>query len=416
MSKDNIGSLPDVIRVPLHKLWADAGYLVGRARDGDVDLAVHRIKALCDEVERATLAALSASQAEQGQAPAFQQRMREWVVACFGEKIADDRAERNHRFLEESLELVQSLGCSASEAHQLVDYTFGRPAGEPRQEVGGVVTTLSALCSANGFDMNEAAEAELARIWTKVEQIRAKQAAKPKHSPLPAAFAAAPQAPRLCMNCTADGKCMKRQALCAFTGAAEPQAPQPRLTVRLQSFPESNGKRNWTAMLVRVDPWSGLIGNCGGITIDRGECWNRVAYEAERAKLLIGERDTEPDILDYGDDITTPDQWAGEVRGGRPVRDRKASPKPPAEQPVEPLLFRDLALELGVSVATLTQTVARRGLGNFSVNMAVPVAVAKAARDPAFGLMRDAATPVPAAQQESQEPAKPLTEAQAIAL
>lgn len=45
--------LPDEIRIPLHKLWADAGYLVGRARAGDVDLAVHRIKALCDEVERA---------------------------------------------------------------------------------------------------------------------------------------------------------------------------------------------------------------------------------------------------------------------------------------------------------------------------------------------------------------------------
>ena len=95
---------------------------------------------------------------------------------------------------------------------------------------------------------------------------------------------------------------------------------QPRLTVRLQSFPESNGKRNWTAMLVRVDPWDGLIGNCGGVTVAHGELWNRVAYEAERTKLLIGERDTEPHILDYGDDIKTPDEWAGEVRGGTPLR------------------------------------------------------------------------------------------------
>ena len=93
---------------------------------------------------------------------------------------------------------------------------------------------------------------------------------------------------------------------------------QPQLTVRLCSFPESNGKRNWTALLVRADSnWDGLIGNCGGITIARGELWNRVAYEAERAKLLIGERDTEPHILDYGDDIQTPEEWAGEVRGGR---------------------------------------------------------------------------------------------------
>ena len=114
---------------------------------------------------------------------------------------------------------------------------------------------------------------------------------------------------------------MNEQTTPAGDGPAErPVGQQPRLTVKVLSFPESNGKRNWTALLVRVDAWGGLIGNCGGITIDRGECWNRVAYEAERAKLLIGERDTEPDIMDYGDDIHTPEEWAGEVRGGRPVR------------------------------------------------------------------------------------------------
>lgn len=90
---------------------------------------------------------------------------------------------------------------------------------------------------------------------------------------------------------------------------------QPRLKVRLQSFPESNGKRNWTAILGREGKWGGLVGSCGGITIERGELWNRVAYEAERARFLLGERDTEPFILDYGDDIETPEEWAGEVIG-----------------------------------------------------------------------------------------------------
>ena len=36
-----------------------------------------------------------------------------------------------------------------------------------------------------------AADAELVRVWTKVEAIRAKQAAKPKHSPLPGPSVAA---------------------------------------------------------------------------------------------------------------------------------------------------------------------------------------------------------------------------------
>ncbi len=90
--------------------------------------------------------------------------------------------------------------------------------------------------------------------------------------------------------------------------------PQPKrepLTVRLISFPESNGKTNWTAMFVRAQPWDGLMNNAGGITIDRGECWNRVAYSAERARFLLGERATEPSIMDYCKDIRTPEEWDG---------------------------------------------------------------------------------------------------------
>lgn len=116
----------------------------------------------------------------------FQDRVMPWLQACFGQEIANDKTERNHRFLEESLELVQATGCTQSEAHQLVDYVFGRPVGEPVQEVGGVMVTLAALCLAQKMDMYDAGETELKRIWTKVEQIRAKQAAKPRHSPLPA--------------------------------------------------------------------------------------------------------------------------------------------------------------------------------------------------------------------------------------
>lgn len=118
----------------------------------------------------------------------FQARVKPWMLACFGEVIAADRQERNHRFLEEALELVQSNQCTAIEAHQLVDYVYGRPVGDPAQEVGGVMITLAALCLASGLDMHAAGETELARIWTKVEQIRAKQAAKPAMSPLPGAY------------------------------------------------------------------------------------------------------------------------------------------------------------------------------------------------------------------------------------
>lgn len=114
----------------------------------------------------------------------FQSRVAPWMKACFGPTISKDAMERNHRFFEESAELVQANGMTRSEAHQLVDYTFDRPVGELKQEVGGVIVTLAALCLASDVDMHQAGETELDRIWTKVEQIRSKQAAKPKHLPI----------------------------------------------------------------------------------------------------------------------------------------------------------------------------------------------------------------------------------------
>lgn len=116
----------------------------------------------------------------------YQKRVDDWMQHCFGSTISADKTERNHRFLEEALELVQAGGCTPSEAHQLVDYVFGRPVGELGQEVGGSIVTLVALCTAHGVSLEEEGERELSRIWTKSEAIRAKQAAKPKHSPLPA--------------------------------------------------------------------------------------------------------------------------------------------------------------------------------------------------------------------------------------
>jgi hypothetical protein len=161
-------------------------------------------------IEDHALAAFPAPDAEP-----FQARVQPWLMECFGPMIAGDREERNHRFLEEALELVQACSCTASEAHQLVDYVYGRPVGELHQEVGGVMVTLAALCLANDADMHAAGWVELDRIWGKVETIRAKQAAKPKHSPLAAAPASPPSAP-------AD---QMREALARIAG----QKPRPEL-------------------------------------------------------------------------------------------------------------------------------------------------------------------------------------------
>lgn len=74
-------------------------------------------------------------------------------------------------------------------------------------------------------------------------------------------------------------------------GAADASA----LTVWSGPMPESNGKSNFTAILHRGDL-------CKGHTIDRSEYPDRVRYEADRVRWLIGEIDKEPWILDYDAD------------------------------------------------------------------------------------------------------------------
>lgn len=128
-------------------------------------------EAMCIECDRTT-----------GQ---FQSRVADWTRACFGDEISADRLERGDRFLEETLELLQSGGYPMDRVGQLANYVWSRPAGEPAQEVGGVLLTLAAYCNAHDLDMQAAGETELSRVWGKVEAIRAKQAAKPVGSALP---------------------------------------------------------------------------------------------------------------------------------------------------------------------------------------------------------------------------------------
>lgn len=136
-------------------------------------------------LSRTAAPALAQAVLEKGEA--FQPRVLPWLIECFGAEIASDRVERCDRFIEEALELAQSLDWTADRAHALVDYVFGRPKGEPHQEVGGVMVTLAALCQAVDLDMHKAGDDELARIMQPeiVTTIRAKQAAKPTGSALP---------------------------------------------------------------------------------------------------------------------------------------------------------------------------------------------------------------------------------------
>ena len=124
-----------------------------------------------------------------GGAESFQDRVSAWMLECFTESIADDIQERGDRLIEEALELVQAHGYDRNRVAALTDYVFNRPAGEPTQEVGGVMVTLAAYCRAAKLNMHDAGETELARILRPeiIAKIRAKQAAKPTGSALPIA-------------------------------------------------------------------------------------------------------------------------------------------------------------------------------------------------------------------------------------
>lgn len=71
----------------------------------------------------------------------------EWVTRAFGTTCAANLRERVARVLEEAMELAQAEGLSLPEALTLATYVFGRPLGEPDQEVGGVMVTLLAYAA-----------------------------------------------------------------------------------------------------------------------------------------------------------------------------------------------------------------------------------------------------------------------------
>lgn len=108
----------------------------------------------------------------------YQAGVRKWMNECFTPATVTNKRERAFRFLEEALELFQAMGCSQEEAQELLTYVFGRPVGEVAQEVGGVMTTLAALCNAADVNLNQAAVLELNRVNSPevMAKIKAKRA------------------------------------------------------------------------------------------------------------------------------------------------------------------------------------------------------------------------------------------------
>jgi len=96
-----------------------------------------------------------------------QRNVARWAIAAFGRPQATSLEQRAIRLLEEACEAAQACGVSPVMAKTLVDYVWGRPVGELRQELGGVGVTLLALSEAAGFSADALEVNEIARCLSR---------------------------------------------------------------------------------------------------------------------------------------------------------------------------------------------------------------------------------------------------------
>lgn len=104
----------------------------------------------------------------------FQKSVAKWALTCFGYEESKNTQERFFRFGEEALELLQAGGVTREHLAELIDQVYNKPPGELKQEIGGVSTTLAALCESLDIDLEEAAVSELDLIWERMDIIREK--------------------------------------------------------------------------------------------------------------------------------------------------------------------------------------------------------------------------------------------------
>lgn len=108
----------------------------------------------------------------------YQQLVGAWVKRGIGVASYEDMQERGDRVLEEVLELLQSGGYDFNRIPYMMDYVNSRPAGDPHQELGGVMVCLAAYAGSAGLNMETAQWDEYNRIVEKVELIAAKDERK----------------------------------------------------------------------------------------------------------------------------------------------------------------------------------------------------------------------------------------------
>jgi len=87
----------------------------------------------------------------------------QWVTETFGASASTPK-ERALRLLEEAIELAQVEGVEVGDVFAVAEHVYGKPAGTPAQEVGGVGVTLLAYCESRRISAETAEQHEFERV------------------------------------------------------------------------------------------------------------------------------------------------------------------------------------------------------------------------------------------------------------
>lgn len=109
----------------------------------------------------------------------LQAEIERWCQECFGDEKTYNIVERCNRVIEETTELMQSLGIPEEAMISQVRHVYSRPVGEPSQELAGTQVCLFALAAALKIKLFPVTEEEVARIWQNIPKIREKNLLKP---------------------------------------------------------------------------------------------------------------------------------------------------------------------------------------------------------------------------------------------
>ena len=94
----------------------------------------------------------------------FQRADKGRVRRTSGDKLIDNPKERVMRRAEKAIETRLALRIDQFESVKLVKAVYWKPAGERRQEPGGVVVTLLALCAHHNIRLDDLARCGIERI------------------------------------------------------------------------------------------------------------------------------------------------------------------------------------------------------------------------------------------------------------